>query len=161
MSKFSLKEKDLGWKRISKSILDSKKYVVLVGVQDAGEKDDEGTYIAEYAFYNEFGTDTIPERSFIRSNMDSNRKEYQKLKAKFWNAIIDGNYDIVKALKILGEKVQSDIQMNITAIDDPPNSEITIERKGSSNPLIDEGTMRRSIRHVVARKSEADKLKVI
>ena len=48
------------------------------------------------------------------------------------------------ALRKLGIKAQGDIRAEITFLQSPPNS-ITVELKGSSNPLIDSGEMRAAV----------------
>ena len=51
-----------------------------------------------------------------------------------------------------GKKAVEAIQKAITDLDTPENSEETIARKGSSNPLIDTGHMRRSVDYEVRQK---------
>jgi len=42
----------------------------------------------------------------------------------------------------VGLLAQSQVRAKITAIKSPPNAQSTIDKKGSSNPLIDTGQMR-------------------
>ena len=52
------------------------KLYIYVGVQkDAKPRDDEKSTNAEVALANEFGTDRIPERSFIRSAMKEKKEK--------------------------------------------------------------------------------------
>jgi hypothetical protein len=48
-------------------------------------------------------------------------------------------------MKLIGMRVVGDIQDRISDGIPPPNSPITIARKGSSKPLIDSGQLRQSI----------------
>ena len=48
-----------------------------------------------------------------------------------------------------GLKFVGDVQQRMKAGIDPPNAESTVERKGSSTPLIDKGQLWTSIRHQV------------
>lgn len=81
----------------------------------------------------------IPERSFVRTSFDDNEKEWTELAGKGMARILGGKIDVKQMLNQLGQKMVSDIQTKIKNVDDPPNSRMTVERKGSSNPLVDEG----------------------
>lgn len=145
------------WDKIKKSILNLDNEFVTVGVQ-SGENTDKGASIAEYAFYNEYGTESqdgktiIPARSFIRSTMDESRQAISKfIDAKFLEVV--DNPDLAtarKALGNIGQLVQGLIQKKITILKDPPNRPRTIVKKGSSNPLIDTGQLRSAIRYKVS-----------
>ena len=98
----------------------------------------------------------IPERSFIRTPMDDNRDKIQKVINKLYGQVTEGiiNSDgarvpmtAEKAIAVLGEFAEGIIKKAITDIDTPANNPFTIARKGSSNPLIDKGQLRQSIRH--------------
>lgn len=95
--------------------------------------------VAQVAWWNEFGTSRIPERSFLRSTMREEQGKYAKLLRGSIVRILKGKLTTDKALKALGQKAKSDIQAKIRAIREPANAASTIARKGSSNPLIDEG----------------------
>ena len=144
--KSSVEEKDRGWRDIKRRVENSKNASVRVGVLgDAGQHSD-GTDLISIAIKNEFGTDNIPERSFIRASFDEHRQDLKQFADRLWQQIMLGNIDVDQALGLLGEKHQGQIQDFMTALTDPPNAESTIEMKGSSNPLIDQGDLRRSIR---------------
>ena len=104
-----------------------------------------GIQVASVAFFNEFGTLKIPMRPFFRNAINDNTKKWfaslQQLIA----------YDNARALDRVGEIVRSDIVNSITNLRTPPNSEATIKRKGSSNPLIDTGLLRRSVTYKVVK----------
>lgn len=100
-----------------------------------------GTYVAQVARFNEFGTNKIPMRPFFRNAINKNvKKWFSSLKQLSQND---------KALNMLGEIIRSDIVNSITILDTPANAESTILQKGSSNPLIDTGLMRRSVTYKV------------
>lgn len=118
--------------------------------------------VINIAVWNEFGTKggasgggwggPIPERPFMRNAMRSNDGKYQSFLKKAAKTIIDaainGSSPAAakrQALRQLGIIAQGDIQSEITALRSPPNSQVTIARKGSSNPLIDTGRMRQSV----------------
>jgi hypothetical protein len=137
-------ERDMGWKRILRETRAMKRRGVKVGVLGDAERND-GQSMIDIAIYNEFGTKNIPARPFIRGSYDSKRRELGKFKDRLLAQILRGKLDTVHALKILGEHHKGQIQEYMTTLDDPPNAPSTIEAKGSSNPLIDNGQLRRSI----------------
>ncbi len=101
-------------------------------------------------------TIVIQERSFIRSAMDENKKKINRAIATLYDQVVEGvirsegaaaPMDARKAIAILGELAEGMIKKKITDIDTPANNAFTISRKGSSNPLIDKGQLRQSIRH--------------
>ena len=121
---------------------------IKTGIQtDAGEND--GVSIAEYAAFNEFGTRTIPERSFIRSTADSERRKWNSALDKMLTEVIEGKRSLDNGLGIVGLLTERDIKRTIRNLSEPANAQTTIEIKGSSNPLIDTGTMLNSIRYIV------------
>lgn len=54
-----------------------------------------------------------------------------------------------QSLDRLGLMAAGDIQRRIADLRDPPNAASTVDRKGSSNPLIDTGEMRQKVSHKV------------
>ncbi len=124
------------------------KHPVSVGVhKSAGKHDGSDLTVAEVGAYNEFGTERIPERSFMRSAMRENKIENLLMIARIIKKISSGqggNYR--QAMGKVGMKVQNDIQRKIVDLKTPPNAQSTIDRKKSSNPLIDTGQLVNSIR---------------
>ena len=104
-----------------------------------------GTFVAQVARYNEFGTLNIPMRPFFRNAINKNIKKWY---ATLQNAITQ-NATPSKALSIVGEVARADIIQSITDLRTPPNAESTIKQKKSTNPLIDTGLMRRSVTYKV------------
>lgn len=107
---------------------------------------EEGLSVAQVMAFNEFGTDTIPERSMIRFTLRARRRIYRRVLARLFRKVYEGRITDRAAIAAFGELVQTDIQQRIVGLKTPPNSPETIARKGSSNPLIGTGTMRQSIR---------------
>ena len=138
---------DRGWKQIVKET--TRSAAVRVGVQqDTPGHGNDGATMAEVAFYNEFGTRRIPERSFIRSAIDE-RDGYRVLVARLVRGITGKAITLRQALHVLGQQAQTDIQAKISSNVPPPNAPTTIARKGSSKTLIDTGAMRAAIRYRV------------
>jgi len=141
-------DKDLGAIRIIQEAKTANTSFVEIGVfEEAGEhtSSDGLLTVAEVAFFNEFGTLNAPERSFIRSTIDDNRRELEQLTAKLFRQIVEGKTDTKKALDKLGFKIQTLIQQRILKLNDPANAPSTIEAKGFNNPLVDSRELHRSI----------------
>lgn len=110
----------------------------------------DGTSVIEVGHKNEFGSvsERIPERSFLRKSFRDNEKKYSKMAVKAVKKAINGG-DFEKEAGIIGLVMEGDIQQTIIDVKTPPNAQFTIEKKGSSNPLVDTGHMGQSIRHEV------------
>lgn len=118
---------------------------VKVGIIDAGKHTDSNLTVATVGFYNEFGTSTIPERSFMRSTTKEKKKEIISLQKKLLKKIQAGEMKTEQALGLLGSFVSGLISKKIVDIKKPENSPATIKKKKSSNPLIDTGQLKNSI----------------
>ena len=108
------------------------------------------------ALYNEFGTRHIPARPAMSNALHGNRRVYRAALRKlassvFRAAALGGNASAAKATGFarLGALAQGHMQAEIVSLRSPANAPSTIARKGSSNPLIDEGRYRRSITYKV------------
>lgn len=123
------------------------------------QKSSESVTILDVAWWNEFGTmrkgkdgtrvPHVPARSFIRSTTDEEVSAIRRMKRALADKIMDGTTSVRAALGYLGEWFQAKIQRKITKLREPANAPSTIARKGSSNPLIDIGQLRSSIRYQV------------
>ena len=112
-----------------------------------------------HAIWNEFGTrggksgggwgGPVPERPFFRNTMRGNRAKYLDGMRKAGRDILTKSVPPVAILRRLGIMAQGDVQASITALMSPPNSPVTIKRKGSSKPLIDTGEMRQAVTYKV------------
>ena len=112
---------------------------VLSGV-GAHPGSEEGETVAEVAWKNEFGVG-IPERPFLRPAMKNKRADYTKLIVKILVAIAAGRMTPKQGEALLGFDLQTAVQTQIDLTMQPPNSEATILKKGSSHPLINTGLM--------------------
>ena len=109
---------------------------------------ENGTQVAQVAFFNEFGTLRIPARPFFRNAITKNTKKWYST----LGGAIKAGRDPNNALSIVGEQARGDIIKSITELNTPPNAQSTINAKGSTNPLIDSGLLRRSVTYKVKRK---------
>jgi hypothetical protein len=131
---------------------------VEVGVPATAEEYDDGTNLALVASVNEFGSEDgrIPERSFLRSTMDEQREHFAKLYGRFLGRVVEGKWTPEEALEALGLEAASKVQRKIDNLKEPPNAEATIDRKESSNPLVDTGQLKQSIIHRVNRGGSSE-----
>lgn len=115
--------------------------------------------VAQVAAINEFGSNDghVPERSFMRSSIDANKKQIERLLNKLSGKCVDGTMTPKKALGLVGEFVKSKMVSKINAGVPPDNAESTIARKGSSKPLIDTGQLKNSIDWEVSTKQKVKK----
>ena len=108
----------------------------------------DGTYAAAVAAWNEFGTRRggrvqIPERPFFRSTLKRVVPQVRELvEEEIDPKSMTPDDDLADKI---GAYVSAQVQNGIVQLRDPPNAPVTIERKGSSNPLIDTGKMRQSV----------------
>lgn len=122
-----------------------------IGVIDAGIHSDSGLTVANVADANEFGTSTIPERSFMRTTLKEKKKQIIALQKKLLKKIQSGEMSTEQALGLVGEFTADLVSQKIVAIKSPPNAPATIAAKGSSNPLVDTGQLKNSITYEVNR----------
>lgn len=141
-----MKINDKRMKKIFNELKFLEKAYTLVGIQE-GNSQVKGLLVSQIAFWNEFGTKHIPERSFIRAWFDSNISTIQQRAHFLYGKVLDGKMNAKTALATLGQWVQDRIRKSILEFTSPPNAPMTIRRKGSSHPLIDTGQMLNSIHH--------------
>lgn len=130
------------------------KGTVKVGVlAESGDKSHSstGTTVSLVAGVHEFGAPDrgIPERSFIRGYVDENERDIREKIRKSTRQVIQGKKKVGDVLEILGLVFVGEIQERISTGIEPPLNRKTVERKGSSKPLIDTGQLRSSILHEV------------
>lgn len=115
---------------------------------------------SEIAFIQIFGsiTDNIPPRDFLVQPLMHERRELVKAMSGSMvrNAFLAGNYQ--KMFKLLGAAGEAAVQKAFETAGFgqwPPNAPLTIARKGSAAPLIDQGILRNSVTSDVVEKSQA------
>jgi phage gpG-like protein len=160
-ARVTIRDTDKGFKRIRAMMRG--KTVVEIGIRgdsaprDSGEIDNVGL-----GTIHEFGATirrskadgstyliAIPARSFLRDTLDTNKDAYIQVIARLKKRLVPITINPPQALNLLGLRVQGDIKRRIGRGIDPPNTEETIARKGSTTPLIDTGNLRQSITYQV------------
>jgi hypothetical protein len=146
-TKPSIKDIDRGYSEFVKGFADLDGYGVTIGIHA-----EEGSELAIIAASQEFGTDMIPERSFLRATLDEQDGAYREATADAIRSVLDGKRPAKVALERLGLRVAHDAQGKIRSGIDPALAPATIAAKGSSKPLIDTGRLLRSITYQVRRE---------
>lgn len=139
---------DKGLKRILEADAALDKRGVKVGIQSNAGRYQDGTTILDIAIFNEFGTERIPARPFIRGAHDKSRKEAEKTMAHLLTKSTEGA-SVSEVLHTLGQWYEGKVKGHATSGQFTPNAPSTIARKGSSKPLVDEGIMTGAIRYEV------------
>ena len=120
---------------------------VRVGIIEQANYDGlDGESVAQVAFWNEYGTATIPPRPFFRNTIAEHKDEWPKQAATLMEA---NGGDVRQTLQLMGEGVKGQIVETIQDFREPPNATATVKQKGFDKPLIDTGTLWRSIDYEV------------
>lgn len=137
----------------------SKRAYVDIGILEGDVHPNSEVSTAFIGAVHEFGTDragrgnntTIPERSFIRMPLEKKGEEIQKYgEHNLENNLANG--DIESILSLLGEGAVAQIQLAFETGGFgtwAKLSEVTIDLKGSSSILIDQGVLRKRISYKV------------
>lgn len=171
----SVIDRDLGWNALKETLRsmrggDSYAKIGLLGEKAAAvEHQAEEKTTAEVmtnvvlAAIHEFGTEHVPERSFIRSTFDKNREEYLGILRKLVPAIYEGKTSAQHVLNIIGMKMKWDMKNAILEGSGipPPLAPATIKKKqkkgrwrktpakDAPRPLVDTGRLVAAIDHAV------------
>lgn len=87
----------------------------------------------------------IPERSFIRSTFDDRNDEWMSFVEERIQRVCDLEMTAKQVFEQLGAKIAGDIQKRMTQLRSPKNAALTTSNKGSSNPLLNTGELRRHV----------------
>jgi hypothetical protein len=137
----SLTQRDFGYKKIIEEVHKlAKKPYIKIGIQsESGMHKAEGggaKTVAYIASVHEYGAPDqgIPPRSFINSTMDEKRSTYVDQANMLHDQILTGGSDMTteKALGLLGESIQRDIQNKVRSNIAPALKPSTIRSKNRS-----------------------------
>jgi len=143
--------KDRGAARMVANVARRTKKTVSVGVigQGASARTQEGTTVAEVAAWAEFGTDSIPARSFIRGYVDENEALLRDKLRGAGVRVAKGDWSLEQALGLVGLFAVTGIRNRIDEHIPPPLAASTVARKGHDKPLVDTRQLYVSITHEV------------
>jgi len=137
-------------KRFMKELQELAKLEAQIGFHRGDNVDDDGTDLCDIAAWNEFGTDHIPARPFLKQSVENNRDEINQMLAEKKQQILSG-IPAEQVLKEIGIFQKDLIQMEISEGSFEPNAastikkKLTTKKKGSVKPLIDTGRMLQSV----------------
>jgi hypothetical protein len=151
MSSVKISDVDRGYKDLVTRIfgLSASKISIEVGILEDEPHGDDAISMIELGTIHEFGTATIPERSFIRAWFDEQEPELRTKFAELMKSVVEGKRSKEDILELMGLYCVGQMQARMAAGIEPGNAPSTIARKGSSTPLIDTGVLRSSISHRV------------
>lgn len=141
----AVKDVDRGWNKIVRELERSKTLEVAVGILEGSENDGES--IAEYAAYNEFGSESVPSRPFMATSFDENLVNIDNDFKRQATAMVQGKRTASEALTVIGQRHASRIQTTITGRDFLPRlaPSTVAAKKGSEKTLVDSGAMANAV----------------
>ena len=152
----AIKDIDRGFNKIRKSMKVADGLKAQAGIQGSDAQaphDAFGNRNVDVAVFNEFGTATIPERSFIRATFDRERPKYQRLMDRAVAQGLDGK-GMDRAFGRLALLMAADMKRTIDqSIELKPLAASTLRARpgGTGRPLLDTGQLKRSITGVVTK----------
>ena len=150
-----IKETGNGLADIKKAITFFKHNRCLVGIpQEKGSRKSDEITNVELAFIHSNGSPVrnIPPRPFIEpaiAQPEVKRKIAERMKAAAMQAIEGNTSAAMTEMHKAGQYGENAVKDYIGSSNLTPNSEATIRRKGSNAPLIDTGSLRSSVTHVI------------
>lgn len=140
-----VKDTDKGYKDLVKRVFGIQKPRISVGVFSEEAEHGGPLSVLDVAIINEFGLGNVPERSFLRAWFDENESRAYQMCQVMLTTVVQGKRTKEQALQLLAMKFVGEIQQRISQGIPPANAQSTIDKKGSSTPLIDTGQLRSSI----------------
>ncbi len=107
------------------------------------QHNDSGLPIGIVAQFQEFGTPTIPARSFVKAPFKKNEPRYRAMLRAALK--IEEGLTSEQVLAPIGELMAADMKQAVKDMVPPPNAPSTIKRKESSTPLIETSVLVNSI----------------
>ena len=105
----------------------------------------DGLPVAQVAAYQEYGTITIPARSFLRRPLYNKRYRVAREMSRFLTFAVRGHISAIDALRKSGALASEIVRDAIRSGDFRPLAPSTVAKKGHAHPLIDSGKLLSSI----------------
>ena len=143
----TVRDIDLGFKELGRS-LKRDGYVDVGFFHNKDMHPESQIDLAEIAIQNEYGTPTIPERSFFRSSIDENKNKIVEYSTKERLRVADGKQSFNKFLEKTALFVKALIQKKIATAQSwaVPNAPSTVDAKGGrETPLVDTSFMMKNV----------------
>jgi hypothetical protein len=133
-----IKDRDLGFRKIERSLDKLSGTATLA----TGVQGDQDSRVVQYATHNEYGTESVPQRSFLRSTFDEREREMRIHLQRAIKQATRGQLPANNVLPVVAlffeQKVRDKIRSNIN----PPNSPATIAKKLSKTVASAKGAKR-------------------
>jgi hypothetical protein len=145
---------DRGMRRFVARLSATRGLNVTVGIHPEEGAQAAGTAtLATVANVHEFGAPSqgIPQRSWLRATVDQERARIISAQRKWGQAVARRAISPIRGAALVGQTVETMVKKRILGGIDPPLEDATIDRKGSSKPLIDTGQFLQSITSKVRR----------
>ena len=148
-----IRQKDPGWLKrlLNRYRNDSVLAVGYPASETGGIKYPDGTPVVLVAAVNNFGSASrgIPVRPFMSEGAEPAIAATAPIAAALIPALNEGRATVEDILGDMGPFAEAAFKGKITEGPWEPNAAFTVEKKGSSAPLIDTGLLRNSLTHVV------------
>lgn len=109
----------------------------------------EKASVIQVAIANNYGFDNVPARPFMELASKNMQEGYKNTLKATHKKLISGEAELSKVLDLCGLQAEEAVRKSIMEGDWEPNSPETIAKKGSDRPLVDTGTLRKRVTHVV------------
>lgn len=126
--KISEKGKD-EWNRFRKEMGKVKGSHVTIGIHEGAGEYPDGVSVVQVGLWNEFGTETSPARSFIRSTIDEHMGDINRWRVELVKQVLAGKITVDKALETIGFRLRELVKNKINSNVPPPNAPSTIAAK--------------------------------
>ena len=138
------------FRKLRKTIKEINNTNLKIGVpKEESTTDEEGetVYLADIAFVNNYGSKTknIPARPFGTTTVPRYRGKINKVVKLWLGDAVEGRMQVVNAFDRIGFTTAGYMKKNLTHGEWKGNAEATIKKKGTDQPLIDNGDLRQSI----------------
>jgi hypothetical protein len=149
-------------KKFMKMLKDMNNLEVRIGIQEGPVYEKESgkeVSVVNVALWNEFGTETIPSRPFMRDSVDTNSDKINALLQAEKKKLLNGGSaeEVLNEIGDFQERLMVEqIKNNSYAENKEPYKRKKERENPPAVPLIDTGKMWQSIHHVIARKGEYD-----
>jgi len=150
----SLTQKDIdrGWKKIVENHKNIKKLNIKVGLFGEGDSPENNVAYRGLIHQEPSSSSKMPRRPFMSNAFDKNESNIKGFIDNEYRKVIDNKQNLKKMIDRIGVKHEGDMKKSFTQFDYIANKDATIQKKGSSRPLIASAVMRNSIKYKVVSK---------
>ena len=150
--------RDLGASKIADRLDELNNLALTIGYQGSSALTlypDGKINVATVALFNEFGTENMPARGFMRRAISENLPQIQAAIATAFKEVVELRAKPVPAMHAMGRIIAEMMveEINTASTWAAPLATSTIEGKGHADPLIETGLMKKSITWAVRKGS--------